>query len=30
MVPGPREPTNEDHTVNDPDDDLRQAIALFR
>ena len=30
MVPGPRAPTNEDLTVNDPDDDLRQQIALFR
>ncbi len=30
MVPGPRGPTNEDLTVNDPDDDLRQQIALFR
>ena len=30
MVPGPRGATNEDRNVNDPDDDLRQAIALFR
>ena len=30
MVPGPRGLTNEDLTVNDPDDDLRQQIALFR
>ena len=30
MVPGLRAPTNEDLTVNDPDDDLRQQIALFR
>ena len=30
MVPGPGGPTNEDRTVNNSDDDLRQAIALFR
>ena len=30
MVPEPRSSTNEDLTVNDPDDDLRQQIALFR
>ena len=30
MVPGPGSPTNEDLTMNDPDDDLRQQIALFR
>ena len=30
MVPGPRGATNEDRNVNDPDDDLRQAIAFFR
>ena len=30
MVPEPRSSTNEDLTVNDPDDDLRHSIALFR
>ena len=30
MVPGPEGPTDEDRTVNNSDDDLRQAIALFR
>ncbi len=30
MVPGPGGPTNEDRTVNNSDDDLHQAIALFR
>ena len=30
MVPGPAGPTDEDRDMTDPDDDLRQAIALFR
>ena len=30
IVPGAGGPTNEDRTVNNSDDDLRQAIALFR
>ena len=30
MVPGPRSPTDEDRDMKEPDDDLRQAIALFR
>ena len=30
MVPGPESPTNEDRDMKEPDDDLRQAIALFR
>ena len=30
MVPGPRSLKNEDLTMKDPDDDLRQQIALFR
>ena len=30
IVPEAGGPTNEDRTVNNSDDDLRQAIALFR
>ena len=30
MVPGPESPTNEDRDMKESDDDLRQAIALFR
>ena len=30
MVPGPESPTDEDRDMKEPDDDLGQAIALFR
>ena len=30
MVPGCDSPSDEDHGMKDPDDDLRQTVALFR